>query len=159
MAQNARREVLAAVPMVDDLAREHVHEHGVHGKIPAAAGFQRGKSGVHTDVEIRMARARARFAARHGNIEVRVFQRQHAKGRALFKDAPLFGEHRAQTPGRNAIDLDVDVLGIAAQQAVAHIAADKISAPARLRHSFRQTAGDLHFPHTPSKTVQSLKKR
>ena len=66
--------------------------------------------GSTRDVEIRMPRARARFAARHGDVQVRMFQGEHAKGRALFKHSPQRGEHRAQARGRYAIDLDVDIL-------------------------------------------------
>ena len=71
----------------------------------------RGKRGIDGNVKVRMPCARARFPARHGDVQVGMFQGKHAKGRAFFKHPPLSGEQHAQAGGRDPVDLDVYVLG------------------------------------------------
>ena len=74
MAQHAGVQILQAVPKVDDFTGEYVHHHGVDGKIPAAARLLEGKAGIDGNVEIRVPCARSRLTARHGDVEICVFQ-------------------------------------------------------------------------------------
>ena len=85
-----------------------------------------------------------------------MLQGEHAERCALFVDAPLPGEQRAQRCGGDAVYFDVYVLGRAPHYLVAHIAADKIGAAAFRGYILRQAAGDLQFLHAASKTVQGL---
>ena len=116
------------------LAGEHVLNHGVDGEVPAQAGALRRQEGVNRHVEIGVPLPRAGLRAGHGDVDVAVAQSQHAEAGAPVVDLAQLGQQRAQFIGRDAVDLDVDVLAGDAHQAIAHEAAHVVGASARIRH-------------------------
>ena len=84
----------------------------------------------------------AGLGAGHGNVNVAVAQAQHAEACAPVIDLAQIGQQRAQSSGRDAVDLDVDVLARDAHQAVADKAAHVIGASARVRHQGGDVPGE-----------------
>ena len=135
-------QILPTAVEVLHLAGEHVLNHGVDGEVPAQTGALRRQEGIHGHVEVGVLFPGAGLGAGHGNVNVAVAQAQHAEARAPVVDLAQVGQQLAQSSGRDAVDLDVDVLARNAHQAVAHEAAHVIGASARVRHQRGDVPGE-----------------
>lgn len=131
VAQHAPTEVVLAVPGVDELAGERVAEDGVDGEVAAGGRLGVGEVRVGGDGEVAVPGAQPRLAAGQGHVDVKAVELDDAEGGADLVKAVVGGEKRTEDVGLQVVDLDVDVLGGASQQGVAHTAANQKGTAAR----------------------------
>ena len=135
-AQEAGLEVAPAAPGVEELARGRVEEHRVDREVAAARGLLDRERGVALDRDSPVTRADLRVAPRQGHVDrsLDAFdpgELVHAEGLTHGVDPAVRTQQRLQSGRRQAEHLDVEVLGLEAEQEVAHGPADDVRGPAR----------------------------
>ena len=130
VAQDARAQVADAVPRIEDLERERVRHHRVDGKVASRGGLGGREPGIGGHREVAMSGAEAVLAARQGDVDVAVPELHDAERRADPVERPARRERGLEAIGRDAVDLQVEVVARAAEQRVADAAADEPRAPA-----------------------------
>src|SRR6185503_15390442 len=147
--QQALFEIAPAVEGIEELAGQRILRDGIDREIAAPRGFVDRHLRIAGDDEAAMAATGLRITPRQRDVETADLV--DLKAFANRFDAPEPLEHAAQTIGRQAEDLEVDVVrfdscsiaqgnGIAAKQPIAHPAADDERAAARVA----DRAGDRH---------------
>ena len=134
MPDEAAAQILPSAEKVKDLAGQHVLHHGVHGEIPPPGGLFLPEKGIDGYREILMSPAGGALRAGHGDIELAVPQPHDAEARAHGQPLAQAVEDLLQRLHRNAVHLDVDILGLPAEKTVADISAHEKRAPARLMY-------------------------
>ncbi len=109
---------------IEDLAAQGIKAHAVDGEVPAPRGFGKVELGIGLDQESAMARRHLAVAAGEGEIHVDAFDPEHPEGAPHRNHPAELRQHRLQFGGRQAVDLHVQILGLDAEQVVAHVAAD-----------------------------------
>ncbi len=122
-AQDAVVEIHLAAEEIPDFAGDGVEAHGVDGEVAAGGGFARGDGFVKVGVKIAVAGAGLAVAA--GDAEVPYMRPgpgklHHAEAFPDQIHAAAAGQERGQMIVRHAVDFDVEVLGLEAEQGVAH---------------------------------------
>ncbi len=117
-AKDAPGEVGPAVERVEVLVADRLPGDGVHREVAAARGVGDRHRRIAGHVEPAVAAARLRFPA--GQRDVDLSGLEDLKAFADRLHATERFEQGAEAIGRKAEDLDVDVLGVAAEQPVAH---------------------------------------
>ncbi len=127
-AKAAPGEVGAAVERVDVPVIERIPGDRIHREIATARGFGDRHGGIASHVEAAVPAAGLRFPA--GQRDVNLSYLVDLKALADRLHAAESFEKRAEGTGCKAEDLDVDVLGVPAEQSVAHPPAnDKRTTP------------------------------
>ena len=141
-AQDAVVEIHLAAEEVPHFAGERVEAHGVDGEVAAGGGFARRDGCV--ELRAKIAVAGAGFAVAAGDAEVACVKAgpgkfHHAEALAYQIHAPAAGQKRGQIIVGNAVDFDVEVLRLEAQQGIAH----------RSAHHHGAEAGLAQLAHDP----------
>ena len=128
---------------IEVLVGERIPGDGVEGEVAPAGslGDRHGRIAGH--VEAAVAASRLRLAPRQRDVDVARLVDLEALADGFHATERL--EHRAKALGGEAEDFDVDVLRIAADQAVAHPAADDQGAAALGADSRRDGAGEIEI--------------
>ena len=143
MAQAAPAEVLPAAEEVQHLTGEHVLHQGVDGEIPAAGGSLRPQPRVHLHGEVPVAPAHGSLPPWHGDVQSAACQSVDAKAGPHRPTAAHPVQHDLQLLGGDAVDLDIQILALPAQQAVPDAAAHIVDAAAQRLHLLCDAAGRL----------------
>ena len=124
-AEHSELEVPPPSEGIDDLLAQGVERNGVDGEIAPA--------GRALEVEVRIARDREAavpgrdlaVAARQGEIRVHVGEAQHAEALSHPQHAAKGGEQGLERIEAEPEHLDVDILRVESEEAIAHEAADE----------------------------------
>ena len=122
-AQRPGFEVTSPTVRIEHFAGEQVEAHAVDRQVASPRGGLEIQRRVHFDVEAAMSRPDLAVPSRQRKVDVEVGEPQHAEGATHRQDAAEALEQFLQGFEFQAEDLDVAVLGLVAEQAVAHIAA------------------------------------
>ena len=133
MAQGARRQVRHAAPRIFKPPFQRIVVEGIDRKIATARRFGDRQSRIGIDQKSLVADATFRLAARQRHVDVHTMDLQHAKRHATGIEGEAAAENLLKAVGRDAKDLDIDILDRArTHQKVAHRTADHQSPSASL---------------------------
>ncbi len=126
--EEALLEVAPAVEGIEVLVGQRIPGDGVDGEIAPAGGFDHAQVRIADDLEPPVAAARFRLPSREGDVEAGDL----VDGEALADgvDGAEPGEQLAEAAGVDPVDLEIDVQGGAADEAVPNPAADDQGAAA-----------------------------
>lgn len=155
VAQEAPAEILPAAEEVQHLTGEHVLHQGVDGEIPAAGGSLRPQPRVHLHGEVPVAPTHGGLPPGHGDVQSAARQSVDAKAGPHRPAAAHPVQHSFQLLGGDAVDLDIQILALPAQQPVPDAAAHIVDAAAQRLHLLCDAAGRLTIPcHAVSPPVK-----
>ena len=116
-AQHAILQILGAAEEIEKFVRHRIVGHRVDGEVAAAGGFARRNAGIEGGLKVAMPEPELAVAA--GNAEVVLvaarIQLDHAEALAHQIDAAVPGENSGQLVVGHSVDLDIEILGLAAQ--------------------------------------------
>ena len=121
-AQAAGGEVVAAVERVEVLAGQRIPGDRVDGEVAPARGLGDAHRRIAVDLESGVPTAGFRLAAGQGDVDRA--ELEHREGAAHRLDAADGGEQSRQRVLGHTEDFEVEVLGMAPEQAIADVAAD-----------------------------------
>ena len=130
VTEHAALEIPKSVPRVDHLVRQRVAVDCVYGEVSAGGGVLYRERRIILHLERLVSEAKLRLAAGDGDVDVMSVQLYDAEGCADEIEAEAFGEYGLQPLRVKAVDLNVEILGGAAKQRVAHASADQQGASA-----------------------------
>src|SRR5262245_50250693 len=116
-AEDSAVDVASPVERIFVLAGQGIPGNGVDREVAAAGGVCNRQVRVAHDVEAAMASAGLRLTARQRHVEIAELVNLKAFADRLYP-AKCF-EDLAQARGVNSVDLQVDILGVAAEEAIA----------------------------------------
>ena len=146
MAQNTPAQIVQSVEVVQYLPRQHVFHQSVHGEIPPPGGLLRAQKRVHADLEIPVAPACGPLPPGHGNVQAIALQAVNTEAGPHLQAAPHTVQYLRQLPGGDAVDLNVHVGVLPAQQPVPDEAAHIVCRAPQGRRLPGNGPGGLHIP-------------
>ena len=138
-AEHAALEVPSPSEGVDDLVGEGVAGHAVDGEVAPPRRALEVEVGIARHREAAMPRCDLAVAARQREVRIDVGEAQHPEALSHAQHATERPEKGFQRGQLEPEDLDIGVLGIEPEEAVAHMAADEQGPPACRLHR----AGDV----------------
>ena len=106
--------------MIHDFAGAHILHQGVHGKIPPLGSLFRAQKGIYKHRKIPVASAGGLLPPGHGNVQVIVFKTINAETGAHLCTLPQAVQNALQRLRGHAVNLNVHILILPAQQLIPH---------------------------------------
>ena len=142
MAQHAALEVLHPAPGIERLAGQRIAVDGVDGEVAPRARLLERKERVALGAEGAVAEAKLGLTPRQGDVDVVAVDLEDAEGRAHEVERVVARKRRLQPVRRDAEALEVEVLGLAAEDFVADAAAHEQGASPFLADYLGDFGGD-----------------